>query len=301
MRTPFESITTPGTALAAASSVFANFNSSDAAQGPDAEGPTPGLCSFTRDTNLEGALLRSFVYSFFARAFEDPSEKNWQWLHSPETIALLKTAAHQLTTHSQFRVAFEAAEEQLGAGHFDDFASDYIAAFGHAARGRCPMNEIEYGDAQADPLFQPHRLADLAAFYRAFGLELAVDAAERQDHLCIELEFMSVLAAREGYACAHSNSDGLRAALDAERKFLREHLGRWGVAFSTRLACEAGAGILAGVAMLLRAFIQDECCLFGVAPGADILALRPVNQADESLCASCGIHALPPGAAPVSE
>ena len=62
------------------------------------------------------------------------------------------------------------------------------------------MNEIEYGDAQADPLFQPHRLADLAAFYRAFGLELAADAAERQDHLCIELEFMSVLAAKEGYA-----------------------------------------------------------------------------------------------------
>ena len=60
---------------------------------------------------------------------------------------------------------------------FDSFLNAYLAAFGHAARGSCPLNEIEYGDIKADPLFQPHRLADLAAFYRAFGLEVA----EKQD------------------------------------------------------------------------------------------------------------------------
>jgi hypothetical protein len=93
----------------------------------------------------------------------------------------------------------------------------------------------------------------------------------------------------------------LRIAVDAQRKFLREHLGRWAVAFASRVTSEVEGGLLAAVAAFLRAFIKDESELLGVAPAADVLPLRPVSQADESLCASCGIHGLPPGAAAVSE
>ena len=60
---------------------------------------------------------------------------------------------------------------------YDAFLTAYLAAFGHAARGRCPLNEIEYGDIKADPLFQPHRLADLAAFYESTRATLAVAVA----------------------------------------------------------------------------------------------------------------------------
>jgi hypothetical protein len=91
----------------------------------------------------------------------------------------------------------------------------------HAARGRCPLNEIEYGDIKADPLFQPHRLADLAAFYRAFGLEVAEDADERHDHICLELEFMCVLAAKEAYALEHQlDAEVLTLCRDAQKRFL---------------------------------------------------------------------------------
>jgi len=49
-------------------------------------------------------------------------------------------------------------------------------------------------------------LADIAAFYWVFGLEVTADAGERQDHLCLELEFMCVLAAKEAYAGEHQFS-----------------------------------------------------------------------------------------------
>lgn len=178
----------------------------------------------------------------------------------------------------------------------DAFTSDYVAAFGHAARGSCPLNEIEYGDLKADPLFQPHRLADLSAFYRAFALEVTEDATERHDHICMELEFMSVLAAKEAYALEHqSDEEQLSQCREAQKKFLREHLGRWTPAFTRRLARAVGDGALGVLAKFTQEFLATDCQRFGVTPGSEDLLLRPVDES-ESLCASCGIRNLPPGA-----
>jgi hypothetical protein len=177
------------------------------------------------------------------------------------------------------------------------FHDAYVAAFGHAARGSVPMNEIEYGDIKADPLFQPHRLADLGAFYGAFGLEMTPDAAERQDHISIELEFMSVLAAKETYALEHQLDDEQAAVCrEAQKKFLREHLGRWTPAFTRRLARMAGDTALGALADFTRAFITADCGRFGVTSGSEDLLLRPIDESSETLCGSCGLTNLPPGA-----
>lgn len=180
---------------------------------------------------------------------------------------------------------------------FADFAAAYVAAFGHTVRGDCPLNEIEYRDLNADPLFQPHRLSDLGAFYAAFGLELTDDAGERIDHLSIELEFLSVLAAHEAYALEHQfDPEQLAVIRDAQQQFLREHLGRWAPACALRLEWLATSSALVALARLTGAFIRAECVRLGVAPGSVDLALRPVNDAAERLCDSCGLNGLLPGA-----
>ena len=159
------------------------------------------------------------------------------------------------------------------------------------------MNEIEYGDIKADPLFQPHRLADLAAFYRAFGLEVADDAGERHDHICLELEFMCVLAAKEAYALEHQlDEQQLAQCRDAQKKFLREHLGRWTPAFTRRLVAATSEPNLRALAQFTQAFIEAECARFGVNPGSEDLLLRPVDESADRLCDACGIRDLPPGA-----
>lgn len=192
----------------------------------------------------------------------------------------------------------ELLAAQLRPEAFEPFQSDYLTIFGHAARGLCPLNEIEYGDLKADPLFQPHRLADLAGFYRAFGLELADHATERHDHICLELEFMSVLAAKEAYALEHQlDPEPLAVVRDAQKKFLREHLGCWVPGFTRRLESSVGRGALAALARFTRVFIVGECARFGVQPGSEDLLLRPVEETDEHLCAACALPA-PSGATP---
>jgi hypothetical protein len=106
-----------------------------------------------------------------------------------------------------------------------------------------------------------------------------------------------VLAAKEAHALEHQLEDGpLTTLRDAQKKFLREHLGRWTPAFARRLARMAEGTVLGAAARLLGALIQLECARHGVPAGSEDLLLRPADDEAERLCESCGLHGLPPGA-----
>ena len=282
-------------------SVFGNYRADDSNSGGRESAPSKQRRLTSAATNgptalqasIDLAIARSFIHRFLAKAYEDPMPDTWRWLaQMPDSIRAANAFIGQTVLASA-----EALINALHSGGFDSFLNAYLAAFGHAARGSCPLNEIEYGDIKADPLFQPHRLADLAAFYRAFGLEVTGDAGERQDHLCLELEFMCVLAAKEAYTLEHQlDAEQLAQCRDAQKQFIREHLGRWTPAFSRRLAIATSEPTLRALAEFTGAFIESECVRFGVNPGSQDLSLRPVDEAVDRMCNSCGIANLPPGA-----
>ncbi|MBM3875204.1 MAG: hypothetical protein FJ386_00575 [Verrucomicrobia bacterium] len=245
--------------------------------------------------SIDLALARSFLHRLLACAFADPTEDGWRWLGATETRAAFGSAIRAFKSPSLEATAL-GFFRQLTPGSLGAFTDDYLAAFGHAARGGCPLNEIEYGELRADPLIQPHRLADLAAFYRAFGLEVGDDASERQDHVSIELEFMSVLAVKEALALEHQLDEERSVCREAQRDFLREHLGRWAPAFGRRLQGAVGDGALGSLGTFLVMFIELECVNFGVPAGGEDVRLRPVDDEAERLCANCGLQSLPPGA-----
>jgi hypothetical protein len=243
----------------------------------------------------ELALARAFLYRFLACAYEDPAAESWEWLCDPVTAESAASAWRLAGGGPPANQQPVTSPPVFHPADLPRFRATATAAFGHAARGSCPLNEIEYGDLNADPLFQPHRLADLAAFYRAFGLEVTPDAGERLDHISFELEFMCVLAAKE--ACGwEPNQDTSLAMIsrDGQRKFLREHPGRWLPAFARRLSGATQDPLLRKLASFTGAFILAECARFSVNAGAEDLLLRPVNESADSLCASCGLANLPP-------
>jgi hypothetical protein len=89
------------------------------------------------------------------------------------------------------------------------------------------------------------------------------------------------------------NLGALAVCREAQRKFLREHLGRWTPAFARRLHRIVGDGPLGALAVFTLAFIQLECRRLGVTSGSEDLLLRPADAA-ASLCDGCGLsHALP--------
>ncbi len=290
-------------------SVFGNYRAgaplSEPARSETNHQPAGSETGAPLQAAIDLAIARSFIHRFLATAYGDPTPESWAWLCDASTQQSLRAATGVVAASWQNAAiqtgSLEDSLRTVSAALCRDastrFSEAYVATFGHAARGGCPLNEIEYGDIKADPLFQPHRLADLAAFYRAFGLEVTEDAGERHDHICLELEFMCVLAAKEAWALEHQlDGDQLAQCRDAQKKFLREHLGRWTPAFTRRLAIATADPTLRALAEFTRAFIESECVRFGVKPGSEDLLLRPVDDAAERMCDSCGINRLAPGA-----
>jgi TorA maturation chaperone TorD len=142
-----------------------------------------------------------------------------------------------------------------------DRRPDYVRTFGHVTVAECPLHETAC--EEGDPFRQPQTLADLAGFYRAWGLELAAGAGERADHLAIELEFMHYLAFREAWALEHHGSERAALVQASERRFLAEHLGRWGPAVA-RAAGSSADGWVGEAARLLERFLVAEMAAAGI-------------------------------------
>lgn len=161
----------------------------------------------------------------------------------------------------------------------------FVRLFGHTVRGTCPPYELEYGRSHIH--LQAAELADIAGFYAAFGMELAAGANERADHVAVECEFMSVLAAKEAHAIATGDTEGLEVLRGAQRSFLRDHLGRWLPAFARRISEADGDGLYGALGRFAGAFVAAECGRLNVACGPGYLELRPIDTpADQTM--TCG-------------
>jgi len=68
------------------------------------------------------------------------------------------------------------------------------------------------------------RLADVAGFYRAFGVEVL---DERPDHVVAQLEFLALALLAEAEALEADDADSAEAAKRCARAFLRDHVGSW--------------------------------------------------------------------------
>ncbi|HPA17253.1 MAG TPA: molecular chaperone TorD family protein [Verrucomicrobiae bacterium] len=252
--------------------------------------------------NPADASARAFTYRFLAEAFAYPEPEGWVWIREPATREALDAAVREAwgSLPETSALAGIAALAIAGIG-LEAARADHLRAFGYTVRGACPPHEIEYGDAKADALFRPHRLADLSALYRAFGLEMDDLAHERQDHLAIECEFASILAARAAHALENNRAEWIDACERAWRLFLREHLGRWVQAFASRLEGMRPARWLLDSVALMLAVVRADCAALGIRPGSDDIQLVSYDGSDEAFCADrCGLNGAPTDSPPES-
>jgi len=137
----------------------------------------------------------------------------------------------------------------------DDEALEHAhnAVFTLTTSPTCPAYETAY---TAKHLFQAsEQMADVAGFYRAFGVEAH---GERHDGLAMELEFAYLLALKEAYALEHHGRAQVAICRKAERAFFHDHLGRWGYAVGDRMMAADPAGVVGAAGALLTAFLVCE-------------------------------------------
>ncbi len=239
-------------------------------------------------------LDRGGMYGLLACAFVVPrpgagEELRGRWAAlAPALPALLDDADDTGGTGAAIAEALRTLTDA-------DLQAAHLRCFGHTISKDCPPYETEYG--QAHVFQKTGQLADIAGFYRAFGLVRAPGLHDRLDALAVELEFLQFLCLKEAYGAAHDHDDEqLRRCRSAREKFLGEHLGTWVFAFTRRLEHARAHTVYAVLARLLAAFVTAELARAGLTPaevaGPDVLS-------EGSATPECG--GCPAAAAPVQE
>jgi hypothetical protein len=137
-------------------------------------------------------------------------------------------------------------------------------------------------------------LADIAGYYRAFGLQPAGDTRGRPDRrlrMCVHgyLSLKEAYFSRRSRRALRGESPDRETLLETRRVaqiFLRDHLGRFGVAFAHAAVRADEEGFYASAARLLLRLIELDCERLGIPQGPATLELRP--DAEEPVPMACG-------------
>ena len=204
---------------------------------------------------------------------------------SDETLAEIDALADALVHTSPGPELF-AVGRALRMHHPDSHATQYARLF----RGTVRVAPYE-GSYELDPIRQGRQMADVAAFYRAFGAEAHGPHAERPDFVGCELEFLSFLELRR-LTAIEAREDGVDVIEGIRDAFLADHAGRWLPTFFAEVAREAPAGSLyAALAELGTRTLADELERRGVEPAP--LPARSRAAAVEADTFECGTAAVP--------
>ncbi len=202
------------------------------------------------------------ISTALAAALADPRSPRAaapQWA-SPEAVrsawaALLETmpqvAARAL--HTDERRPAEVSVEPLCAWlalSRDKREEVWLAVFGLLISKVCPPYETEYMPS-TDITQRSQAMADIAGFYKAFGLQRSGKSPERFDHVSLELEFVAFCYQKLLALQDAGDAEGVEITRAALKRFLIDHPARWMATFGRALEREAqrvaaGSSELAG-------------------------------------------------------
>lgn len=220
-------------------------------------------------TTHDDLMARAGVYRYFSKAFLGQALR----IKDPKAVTL---ALSEMLKDAQWPPP-EYSAHSLAEAH--------RTLFGHNLTPDCPPYETQFHETHI--FQQAQTLADIAGFYRAFGLDVAESAHERADHLSVELEFMGYLCLKEWHALASGREGDANVCRDAQKKFLGDHVGVWAGAFAERLAGRAAGTPYAGVARALGTFVHVERERLGVVPSSSAVYHGAPEPNEKEGCGTC--------------
>ena len=249
-------------------------------------------------------LARGHVYAFLASALADPLQSHFEQALDRRVQAVAVAAASLLASEAPPSMELGPDEHQPGALDLlpvtealarprEALLREHQDLFGLLLGKTVIPYETEYC-RQTLTFYRAQQLADIAGFYRAFGLETSSESPERQDHISVELEFMAHLIHKELFAAASPDpalQEKASLCSNAQKEFFRTHLAWWIPAFAALLRREASSPLYSALALALASFLPGERAIFDVPPNRNLAEPlpEPPTVEEDSCCggASC--------------
>lgn len=245
--------------------------------------------SIKTPSNIEVLIARSFFYRLLSFLLRHPMAPGTGEFFS-EAIEGWETALsalpHQKKTglHRQLENLFKLIEST----DEKEWSQAFEQTLGHTANSQTPSYELEYGEEHSHR--QPQQLADIAAFYQAFGLTMDSRSGERVDHASTECEFMSFLCFKEAGAWEKDGEEKAEITRAGSHRFFKDHLASWLPAFATRLSKNGQSQLLKQIAEFTFSFIALECDYLKIPLGSDQMPIRTIEENVETGCMSCALN-----------
>ncbi len=245
------------------------------------------------------------LYRYLAAALSNPGSAAWQVLSEETSQAAARSAQHLLSEE------FEETGIPLGFGELPvealdlrpllreipvgqrDAVAEHARVFGFAGSRECSPYETEYHPNE-EVFFRSQQMADIAGFYRAFGLNVSPARHERVDHVALELEFAAFLLIKKRLARCNlgDDRDGELPGIvqEARRNFVRDHLSWWAPSFCVALRRKSDGGFYAAVGGVLAALLPVERHRLGLpAPQMPLESQTPEPQEQSNSCEGCAL------------
>ncbi|MBI4213404.1 MAG: molecular chaperone TorD family protein [Chloroflexi bacterium] len=211
--------------------------------------------------DLDKLLARSILFRWSARCFSYPDGPFTEEVRSGQAEAEMTAAAASLEASPALTETLDALAEALHTPHPGEPGLEEEYTFLFERSVRCPLYETSYL-GEREPVLT-HDLAEIAGVYAAFGVQVSGDHPERSDHLSLELDFMSLLCAKQAYAVEQGWKRRATISERARGAFIRDHLRVWFPSFADRLAQHARLGFYPAAARLTQALLDSETMLKG--------------------------------------
>jgi len=137
-----------------------------------------------------------------------------------------------------------------------ELAADFAGLFLNASVHSVHPYESVY--TSPERLLMQDARDQVRKIYKTHGLGLSGEWNEPEDHIALELEFMSRLCARIAESYEKSDSKNFRLDCKAQRDFLTDHLLRWAPQFCEDLACASTTDLYRALGLLLGEFLETE-------------------------------------------
>lgn len=211
--------------------------------------------------HLFRALLRADIYRILAIGFDEPNAERLGELR--ELIAEL----HPLDPILDSLYELSVMSPDLPAEYNDLFCTKVL----------CPPYEGSYLLTERGAV-----LGDVSAFYKAFELKFLTREGP-PDSIKMELAFLSYMALKEAYALENKLLSEAQTTFEAQAKFIRDHLGRWGGSFASRLKQTTTFPYYKTLAEFLEMWLAEENRHFKILP-VELPTLLPKSVDDEVGC-----------------
>jgi TorA maturation chaperone TorD len=140
--------------------------------------------------------------------------------------------------------------ERISDEHFKDLKADYTHLFIGLDEVLAPPWESVYFNKDR-MVFQEQTL-QVRNWYRRFGLEPEKLHKEPDDHIGLELSFISYLSKLSLQALEGKDEERFKMLLEAQRQFISEHPMNWAPAWCDLVIKHACTDFYRGAALILR-------------------------------------------------